>query len=296
MSMAVFEHQEVLANRLVLRTSEDPSSPVLKAFYAGYDRAFVLPDEREDLDGFIDCLQLNQTLPSLFARRHSEQVLTVEDSEGTLLGGANFLATGMTAAGGPPVSLALNYVFVEAAARGQGFARVLIGAAQRMALLALTGATVGPEPAVFIEQNDPLALSDAEYAADTQHAGIDQIDRLAVWARLGARLVDFPYVQPALSPDQQPDDGLIYAALRYPEAAIPAAWFHDHLQSFFGVSVRKGAPLEGDPVCTAPLAALAERRAPVALVPVEAAIAALKADRRQGAGQNFRQFAIRLCA
>ena len=81
MSMAVFEHQEVLANRLVLRTSEDPSSPVLKAFYAGYDRAFVLPDEREDLDGFIDCLQLNQTLPSLFARRHSEQVLTVEDSD-----------------------------------------------------------------------------------------------------------------------------------------------------------------------------------------------------------------------
>ena len=149
---------------------------------------------------------------------------------------------------------------------------------------------------MFIEQNDPLALSDAEYAADTQHAGIDQIDRLAVWARLGARLVDFPYVQPALSPDQQPDDGLIYAALRYPEAAIPAAWFHDHLQSFFGVSVRKGAPLEGDPVCTAQLAALAERREPVALVPVEAAIAALKADRRQGAGQNFRQFAIRLCA
>lgn len=185
--MAIFEHQEVLANRLVLRTSEDPSSPVLKAFYAGYDRAFVLPDEREDLDGFIDCLRLNQTLPSLFARRHSEQVLTVEDSEGTLLGGANFLATGMTAAGGPPVSLALNYVFVEAAARGQGFARVLIGAAQRMALLALTGATDGPEPAVFIEQNDPLALSDAEYAADTQHAGIDQIDRLAVWARHIAR-------------------------------------------------------------------------------------------------------------
>ena len=117
-----------------------------------------------------------------------------------------------------------------------------------------------------------------------------------VWARLGSRLVDFPYVQPALSPEQQPDDGLIYAALRYPEAALPAAWFHDHLQSVCGVAVRMGAPLEGDPVVTAQLAALAERREPVALVPGEAAIAALKADRRQGAGQNFRQFAIRLCA
>src|SRR5690606_18654674 len=100
--MAVFEHQEVLANGLVVRTSENPASPILEEFYAGYDRAFVLPDEREDLDGFVDCLRLNQTLPSLFGRRHSEQVLVVKGHDGALLGGANFLAIGMTAQGGPP--------------------------------------------------------------------------------------------------------------------------------------------------------------------------------------------------
>ncbi len=289
--MTPFEHSEALPGGLLLSASEDPASPVLTAFYAGYDRAFVLPDEREDLAGFRDCLALNLTLPSLFGRRHSEQVLTVTTPDGTLLGGANFLATAMTAPGGPPVSLALNYVFVESAARGRGLARVLIEAVQRMANLALTGSADGPAPAVFIEQNDPLVLSDVEYAADTAHAGIDQIDRLAVWAKLGARLVDYAYVQPALSPDQAADDGLIYAALRYPDTAIPAAWFHDHLQSFFGVSVRKGAPIDEDPVCTVQLTALAERREPIALIEVGVAIAALKADRARGAGLNFRAFA-----
>lgn len=287
----MFEHQEILANGLSLRTSEDPASPVLRAFFSGYDRAFVLPDEREDFDGFAQCLQLNLSLPSLFGRRHSEQVLVVTGADGALLGGANFLATGMTAPGGPPVSLALNYVFVEAAARGRGLARVLIAAAQRMATRALTGSDRGPEPAVFIEQNDPLALSAAEYAADTAHAGIDQVDRLAIWASLGARLVDFPYVQPALSAEQEPDDGLIYAALRFPDASIPPGWFHDHLQSFFGVSVRKGAPLAEDPVSMAQLAELAERTEPVRLIEVGGAIAALKAGGRPAGAINFRQFA-----
>jgi len=291
--MVPFVHSEKLADGLRLSASEDPTSPVLDRFYAGYDRAFILPDERENLAGFRDCLTLNLTLPNMFGRRHSEQVLTIEAADGTLLGGANFLATAMTSPGGPPVSLALNYVYVEAAARGKGLARVLIESSQRMANLALSGHTGGPAPAVFIEQNDPLALSDADYAADTAHAGIDQIERLEIWARLGARLVDYAYIQPALSAGQDPDDGLIYAALRYPDANIPAAWFHDHLQSFFGVSVRKGAPLESDPVCTAQLAALAQRSEPVALVEVGAAIAALKADRSQGEGLNFRQFATR---
>lgn len=289
--MAVFEHHEVLANGLVVRTSEDPASPILEEFYAGYDRAFVLPDEREDLDGFVDCLRLNQTLPSLFGRRHSEQVLVVKGNDGALLGGANFLAIGMTAQGGPPVSLALNYVFVEPAARGRGLARMLVQAAQRMAVLALAGSNHGHEPAVFIEQNDPLALTAAEYAADTAHAGIDQIDRLAIWASLGARVVDFPYVQPALSVGQEPDDGLIYAALRFPGASIPPAWFHDHLQSFFGVSVRKGAPLADDPVSMGLLDALAARTEPVRLIDVGGAIAALKEAGRPAGAINFRQFA-----
>lgn len=43
---------------LALRATIDPDSPVLADFYAGYDKAFVLPREREELQGFKDCLAL----------------------------------------------------------------------------------------------------------------------------------------------------------------------------------------------------------------------------------------------
>lgn len=282
-----------LSDGATLYATTSPNSPLVDRFFEGYDRAFVLPDEREDIDGFRSCLALNESLPLLFGRRHRELVLTVDAPDGTLLGGANFLATAMTAAGGPTISIALNYAYVERAARGKGMLRHLVAAVGRTARLSLTGTDDGLEPAIFIEQNDPLRLSDTDYAADTAHAGIDQIDRLAIWARLGARLVDFPYVQPALSDDQDCDDGLIYAALAYPGDSVPPRWLHDHLQSFFGVSVRKGAPLEDDPAAMEQLQALAMCTDPVALLPVDAAIAALKASGRSGAGHSFRDFVAR---
>jgi GNAT superfamily N-acetyltransferase len=284
------DYREDLPGGMILRASTFAGSPLVEHFFAGYDRAFVLPDEREEIEGFRACLALNQTLPLAFGRRHRELVLTLEAADGTLLGGANFLATAMTASGGPPISIALNYAYVERAARGRGMLRLLVDAVGRVASLALSGRADGPAPAIFIEQNDPLRLSDADYAADTAHAGIDQIDRLAIWARLGARMVDFPYVQPALSSDQDCDDGLIYAALAFPDNSVPSLWLHDHLQSFFGVSVCKGKPLEDDAAAMAQLAALSSRADPVALLSVDAAITALKARGRSGAGHDFRSF------
>jgi GNAT superfamily N-acetyltransferase len=287
------DFQDVLSSGLTLQASTSPSSPLLARFFEGYDRAFVLPDEREDIEGFRACLALNDSLPLALGRRHREVVLTIDAPDGALLGGANFLATAMTTPGGPAISIALNYAYVERAARGQGLLRQMVEAVSRMARLSLTGDADGPPPAIFIEQNDPLCLSDADYAADTAHAGIYQVDRLAIWARLGARLLDFPYIQPALSDDQDCDDGLIYAALAYPGASVPPRWLHDHLESFFGVSVRKGAPLADDPAAMMQLQALATRTDPVALLPVDAAIAALRVSGRGGAGTSFRDFVKR---
>lgn len=284
------DYQEILSGGMIMRASTFAGSSLVEHFFAGYDRAFVLPDEREDIDGFRACLALNQTLPLAFGRRHRELVLTLDAADGTLLGGANFLATAMTASGGPPVSIALNYAYVERAARGRGILRMLVDAVGRSARRALDISAAPTATAIFIEQNDPLRLSDADYAIDSSHSGIDQIDRLAIWARLGARLLDFPYVQPALSDEQECDDGLIYAALAYPDAAVPPLWLHDHLQSFFGVSVRKGAPLNDDAAAMAQLDALTMRVDPVALLPVDAAIAELKAHGRNGAGHSFRDF------
>ena len=46
----------------------------------------------------------------------------------------------------------------------------------------------GPAPVLFIEQNDPLRLTAEAYAADSDHSGLDQVDRLAIWARMGAEV------------------------------------------------------------------------------------------------------------
>ena len=285
-----------LEGGVIVEATERPDSPVLDRFFAGYDRAFVLPDEREELDGFRACLGINPQTRHRFGRTHREFVVTISDAaDATLLGGANFLATHIDGpADHPPVAVALNYVYVESAARGRGLSRKLLEA---VALLANRGVGAGegaPPPAIFIEQNDPLCLTEEEYAADSAHAGIDQIDRLALWARLGARMVDFPYVQPALSADQSSDDGLTYAAVGFPLDAIDPAYFRAHLESFFGISVLKGGDPAGDPAAGPQLerlAAMARAGEDVPLVAIEGVIARLRALPARPTGLSFREFA-----
>jgi GNAT superfamily N-acetyltransferase len=281
-----------LPNGIRVTASDDPASPVLTRFFAGYDRAFVLPDEREELDGFKACLALNATHRHAYGRIHSELVVTFEDADRTLLGGANFLATAIDrGAPLPPAAIALNYVFVEEAVRGRGLLRIILATVRDLARIALGLDRAGPPPAIFIEQNDPLRLTAEEYAADTAHSGTDQIDRLTIWARVGTRVVDFPYIQPALSAAQQPDDGLIYAAVDYPGDAVDPGLLHDHLESFFGISVLKGATDVPDAVAATQVAALAARRDPVALLPMEPALAWLRAGERTDDFDSFRALA-----
>ena len=117
------DHGFVLPGGVRVTASADPASPVLGRFFEGYDRAFVLPDEREELDGFEKCLALNRTHRQAFGRTHCELVCVMEDETGVLLGGINFLATAIARPGAPPAAVALNYIYVEEAARGRGLLR-----------------------------------------------------------------------------------------------------------------------------------------------------------------------------
>ncbi len=286
----------MLDDGLRVEATDDPDSPVLDRFFAGYDRAFILPDEREEIEGFRACMALNETSRHRFGRTHAELVLTVQDGAGgVLLGGANFLATAMPAIPGhPPVAVALNYVFVEEAARGRGLSRRLLAAVGRLANRALGLADEECWPAMFIEQNDPLLLSAEAYAADTARSGTDQVDRLLIWERLGARLVDFPYVQPPLSGGQQPDPALAYAAVDFPGERVAARFLHDHLESFFGISVLKG----GDPAECASAAhqlglldAMAAAEQEIALLPMTDALGRLQRDKNWPRGTPLRDYA-----
>ncbi|VWX50980.1 hypothetical protein [Novosphingobium sp. 9U] len=90
--------------------------------------------------------------------------------------------------------MALNYIFVERAVRGQGLLRQIRVTVRRLAMLAVELPPNAVGPTIFIEQNDPLRLTEAEFMLDTRHSGTDQIDRPAIWDRLGARVVDFTHV------------------------------------------------------------------------------------------------------
>ncbi len=281
-----------LGDGVSVTATDSPSSPLLDAFFAGYDRAFILPDEREELDGFRACLTLNATHRFAYGRIHSELIAVFRDQEGALLGGANFLAIGLPAADDlPPVSIALNYVYVEERARGRGLLRLILDAVGRLAFQALELDPSGAAPAIFIEQNDPLRLTEEEYRADTAHSGTDQVDRLAIWARVGTRVVDFGYVQPPLSDGQMADDGLLLGAVGYPGKAVHARLLHDHLESFFGISVFKGRPEPPGGIASSQIAALAARADPVALLPMEPALAWLRTGSHRRKFSSFRELA-----
>lgn len=248
---------------LLVAATARPSSAVLPAFFAGYDRAFVLPNEKETLEGFAECLMLNEGQPyaalSTAYGAFRELVMVAHSPEGDMIGGANFIVYPLASG---PSCLNLNYIYVMPEQRRKGRFAPLVRAVRETALAQFpspldTAAGQGspPEqPLIFIEQNDPLRMSPDEYERDTRYTGLDQVARIAIWAKLGARIVDFAYVQPALSESQAADFNLVYSVLGADGASLPACLLRDHLERFFAISVLKGRGLQSSPEAAAQVA------------------------------------------
>jgi hypothetical protein len=195
-----------------------------------------------------------------------------DPATGVRLGGANFIIFPVSGAAARELvlSINLNYVFVNTQLRCKGIFRQLMGDLTALAfrLFAETNAadlpkapqgTSDPQVYIFIEQNDPFRMSREDYDRDTELTGLDQVARIGLWSRLGARIVDFPYVQPPLSKDQDADDTLAYAVLGAPDTDLDACLLRSHLERFFGISVLKGADLSVEPTAAAQLSELAVR-------------------------------------
>lgn len=238
-------------------------SSVFDQFFEAYDKAFTLPDEKEERSGFEAALDLNhgeayQRLSLLFGP-FREVCLTVHDEE-QFVGGANFFATICSAADGSPVLTSnLNYIFVEQGTRGKGYLKRIIAAIQALSpRLFKAGGPLVPG-LMFVEQNDPFRLTPEQYRLDTDVSGLDQFDRLSIWGRAGARIVDHAYVQPPLSDDQEADDTLALSVIGASDASISACALHDHLERFFAISVLKGVEELDDDSALVQLQSLFER-------------------------------------
>lgn len=282
------------ASGLTLDVTTRPDDPLLEEFFAGYDAAFVLPDEKEDLEGFRACLALGQGAErQRLLKRYGDHVEVVlvarEKPGGAMIGGANLICYPLKdgiAAGN------LNYVFVQPGERGKGRFRPLVAACEEL----MAELCEAKRSLAFIELNDPFVLSDEDYALDSRIAGVDQFDRVAIWMRLDAKVVDFPYVQPPLSARQGVDAGLVYAVLGAgDETSLDAGLLEEHLERFFGISVLKGVDPMSVPVAEKQvyaLAAMARDGERVALLDAAPLLEAGRKLRESGAKrpEGLRQF------
>jgi hypothetical protein len=113
-------------------------------------------------------------------------------------------------------------VFVNPAERRHGIFKRLVRDLPAVAFRLLAETSAHDFPAewsgaddrdMFIEKNDPFRMPADDQQRDTQFAGLDQVARIGIWARMGARSSTFPYVQPPLSSDQKADENLVCAVL-----------------------------------------------------------------------------------
>ena len=252
-----------LPDGLVIAATTDPSDALLSRFFERYDTAFILPSEKEEWSGFVDCLALNDgpayaTIEAKWGP-FREWVLLVSDRnrDDAVVGGANFICYPLAEAPRDPLlSMNLNYLFVTPEHRGRGYLRRITDACTVLARrsFAQPASNAAPSLLNFLEQNDPLRLDQAAYARDSAHAGIDQVDRVRIWQRAGARIIDFPYVQPALSPDQPADEALMLSVIGATGPALDACTLKAHLERFFAISVLKGGDPFSEPVSARQLA------------------------------------------
>jgi hypothetical protein len=233
----------------------------LEEFFAAYDQAFVLPDEKEGLAGFAECLALNEGCPyDRLSRRYGpfREFIVMARTAGEVVGGLNFISFPLVDADEKraALSLNLNYIFVVAAQRRRGVLKRMVADLPKLALAMfahshapslLSEGAAPPSVYCFIEQNDPYRMSAGDYALDTEVTGLDQLARIALWARQGARIIDFAYVQPALTAQQSADPNLVYAVLGAPRPTLHPDFLRQHLERFFAISVLKG----GDPSANA---------------------------------------------
>jgi hypothetical protein len=258
---------------LAYEATTSAADGLLEEFFAGYDPSFVLANEKESFAGFAECLAFNEGARYATLRGRygpfREFIVVARNADAAFVGGLNFIAFALPDPGDAevPISLNLNYIFVAPRWRRRGAFKSMIGELPGLALALFSHTNSGdivqrlraepPRILLFLEQNDPYRLTPQDYARDTRATGLDQLARIALWARQGAKIVDFPYVQPALSVDQQADPNLVLAAFGAATPTLSPALLRQHLERFFGISVLKGRDPEGDAAARRQLALLA---------------------------------------
>jgi len=227
-------------------------SPAFRSFYAMYEAAFPIEDEREPPEAFDAILALNAELALQSVHGpYREMVVAIRAWDGgPIIGGHVFGMTTSAAhrASGIAASVQGIYTFVHPDMRGTLSIREVAEYSQHTAsrIFAPRGFAQRLAPPILFEVNNPLRMSDEEIALDTRLSGTDPFRRYAFWRRSGFRPLDFPYVQPALRAGAS---AIAYLDLFCTHAGmdrLPASVLLAHLSAFISVSCIKGEDIDSD--------------------------------------------------
>ena len=174
--------------------TDDPADLVLlRAFHESvYVAEFPDPDERESLANMADYLRRKAS--GWYGANSYHIVLGLADDEIVAASISDYLAT--------PNTGIIEFIVVVPAMRAAGLGRRLLTHTEDLLDQDARRAHGRQLDAVLAEMNDPLATS-------AQTDNVDPVTRALVWHRWGYRGVDFPYVQPPLTADQQAVTNLI---------------------------------------------------------------------------------------
>lgn len=204
-----------LPGRQLIDLREHPDPVLLAAFETLYRRAFTDPAEREDPAQWPP--RMYGDLPAPQPRMHL--LVAVDEPGRNLLGGIAFEYYRDSCCG------LLTYLVVAPNWRRRGLARQLVqGALARLQREAQAhGASLR---GVFAEAEDPDRIGPDGNA-------LAPGERLAALARLGARRIDVPYVQPALEGGAGPCRHLFLMVFHPPCGAVPGPVVHGFLHEFY---------------------------------------------------------------
>ncbi|MGK2942042.1 MAG: GNAT family N-acetyltransferase [Immundisolibacter sp.] len=196
---------------------DNPSPALLAAFEDLYTRTFTDPAERENPTQWPPRLYGN--LPAPQPRMHLLVVVDGPPATTHLLGGIAFEHYRDSHCG------LLTYLVIAPEFRRRGLGRQLIHGA--LARLHQETRAHGTELCgVFAETEDPDKVGANDNAMAPR-------ERLTALARLGARRIDIPYVQPALEGGSGRCRHLLLLAFHPHTDAIPGAVVRDFLHEFY---------------------------------------------------------------
>lgn len=174
-------------------TDDASDLTALRAFYDTlYVAEFPDPDERESVANMVDYLRRKRQ--GWYGRNSYHIVLGLAGNDVVAASVSDYLAASNTGV--------IEFLLVAPPGRGGGIGRRLLSHTEALLDADAQRAHGQPLDAIMAEMNDPLATS-----ALTDN--LNPVARALIWDRWGYRGLDFPYVQPALSPDQEPVTNLI---------------------------------------------------------------------------------------